>query len=451
MKKTAFKVISLITVFMILMFSSGCSFNFFSIESLLAPPVLPGKNGEVQTAFSKLMNSKTIQLKTPSKGNYKSSFILYDIDNNGEEEALVFYTDTSVDTSVRLALMECVNDTWIIASDVKGSGNGVYAVDFSDFNGDGKKEILVGWSLFENKTSRIITSYSADVGDTGVLTLNTILNEYYNSTHIVDFNSDGTDDLILVYLDDSGETVKSYFRAFSLSNDNEMVKFSELLLDSSVISVSSIKSDTSSSEKGDYTRVFIDCYKSDSSMYTEVVVWNDKKLKASSLFDNASVSTLRSSKLSSSDFDGDGRIEIPVTDKLPGKEEDLTATVSNEIYTFTLIKWMNVTGDKSEGNIYTVFDPIHSYLFRYTWNGTVSVRYDIFRGALVFYKWDVEKNIIDDELFSVLFVVNEDEIITEGMKKLYESDDGLFYYSITDSGHNFGITDDTLVSSFIKI
>lgn len=451
MKKTVLKIFSVIMIMLILVFSSGCSFNLFSIESLLAPPVLPGKNGEVQTAFSKLMNSKTIQLKTPSKGSYKSSFILYDIDNNGEEEALVFYTDTSVDTSVRIALMECVNDTWVISSDVKGSGSGVYAVDFSDFNGDGKAEILVGWSLFENKTSRIITSYSADKGDTGVMTLNIILNEYYNLTHTVDFNSDGNNDLILVYLDDSGEMPKTYFRAFSLSDDNRMVKFSELLLDSAAVSVSSVKSDIASSDKGDYSRIFIDFYKSDNSMFTDVVIWNNEKLKAKRLYDDSSVSTLRSSKLSSSDFDGDGRIEIPVTDSLPGKDEDLSVTVSNEIYTFTLIKWLNVSGDKSEGNIYTVFNPLHSYLFRYIWNGAVSARYDIFRGALVFYEWDDDNNEIVNELFSVYFVENGVETFTDGTKILYQSDNGVYYYSITNFGREFGITDETLISSFIKI
>ena len=76
------------------------------------------------------------------------------------------------------------------------------------------------------------------------LQLETLANEYFNEKTYLDLNSDGTDDLILVYLDDAGEVQNSYFRAFSLEKNSEIVKFSELLLDSSITSVSSINSDS---------------------------------------------------------------------------------------------------------------------------------------------------------------------------------------------------------------
>ena len=88
------RILSIVLVLAMLLLSTGCSLNFFSTDSLLKPPALTGKSGEVQEAFDKLMSGKTFQLKTPVKGEYKSAFVLYDIDNDSEEEALVFYTDS---------------------------------------------------------------------------------------------------------------------------------------------------------------------------------------------------------------------------------------------------------------------------------------------------------------------------------------------------------------------
>ena len=108
MKFKRFIAISLVG--MLLLTSSGCSLNFFSTDALLKPPSLSGKSGEVQEAFNKLMSGKNVQLKTPTKGEFKSSFILADFDGDAEEEALVFYTDSSTDTAVPTAETESPYD-----------------------------------------------------------------------------------------------------------------------------------------------------------------------------------------------------------------------------------------------------------------------------------------------------------------------------------------------------
>jgi hypothetical protein len=226
------RILSIVLVVTMLLLTSGCSLNFFSTDSLLKPPALTGKSGEVQEAFNKLMSGKNFQLKTPSKGEYKSAFVLYDFDNDSEEEALVFYTDSSTDTSVRIAVLDCVKNTWILIDDINGSGSGVYDVTFPDLNGDNLPEIVVGWTLFDNKFTKMLTVYGVYCKNDNVLKIETLANEYFNSKAYIDLNSNGNPDLLLVYLDDSGEVQNSYFRAFSLEDGNVIIKFSEILLDS---------------------------------------------------------------------------------------------------------------------------------------------------------------------------------------------------------------------------
>ena len=155
------KIISLITAAALVIVCSGCSLNFFSVESLLAPPVQSGKNGEVQAAFNSLMKNEKIQLKTPVSGDFQSSFVLFDINGDGVDESLVFYSDSSsVESSVRMALLEFVDEKWAISSDIKGAGSGVFDVSFTDLDADGVYEIFVSWSLFDNKTTKIISIYA---------------------------------------------------------------------------------------------------------------------------------------------------------------------------------------------------------------------------------------------------------------------------------------------------
>ena len=444
------KVISIILCAAMLFLCSGCSLNFFSVESLMSPPSQSGKNGEVEKAFKKLMAEKSIQLRTPQSGDYQTAFVLFDVNGDEQEEAIVFYTDSSIDTSVRLSFMECVNDTWVISADVKGAGSGVYDISFSDLDNNGVYEILVGWTLFDTKTSKIASIYEVVVGEKGVFTLNTLGNEYYNFKSITDFNGDEKDDLVLVYLDDTGETQKSYFRCFSLSKNNEFVKYGDVSLDNHISTVSKIQYDTVRYDNEHCKRVFIDCIKTDASMFTEFLYWDSIDLKIVRAIKKPVTSTLRSSKIYCRDIDGDGLLEIPSNTRLNGNENSLTVKKSGEQYTFTMLEWLNCVGDKSEGNINTLVNPIDSYLYRVTRVNDVTVYYDSLGQALKFCLWDSEEELIKDELLSIAFRVENDELEVKD-KKLMETELGTFYYEITSYGDDFGITDEGVKSSFIII
>lgn len=444
------RIIASILCVCMLVLLSGCSLNFFSVESLMSPPSQSGKNGEVEAAFKKLMSDKTVQLKTPVKGDYQTSYVLYDVNNDGVEEAFVFYTDSSVDASVRIAFLEFVNDTWVISADVKGSGSTVYDLSFADLNSDGVLEVFVGWSLYENKTTKIVSVYSIKINDNGIFEFDTLANEYYSEKAFADFNGDGTDELVLVYLDDTTATQKSFFRCFSLSEKNEFVKYAELNIDSSISSVLKIQNDSVTVSDTSVSRIFIDCQKTDNKMFTEMIYWDEIKKVPIRAIKKPATSTLRSSKIFCRDIDGDGILEIPVNTVMHGDPELLTVKSENAKYDFTMLKWLNSYGDKSEGNINTVFNLLDSYLYRITRVGEVTVKYDATERTLVFCEWDEQNKEIKNELFEIAFVKKGGEEVS-GSEKLNVSSNGDFYYKITEYGKGFGITDEGIISSFIII
>lgn len=447
MFKKAFALV-LCAVLLLVSFS-GCSLNFFSVESLMAPPVQTGRNGEVQAAFKKYMNDKNVLLKTPAKGDFQTPYIFFDLNGDGQQEALVFYVDNTIDASVRFAILECINDTWVISAALTGAGNGVYDVAFNDMNNDGVFELFIGWSLFEAKTSRVVTVYSVNRGNNGVLALELLASEYYNAKSFVDFNNDGRSDLVLVFLDDSTGIQKSYMRNFSLSESGELVKYSEILINSAITSVAQIQYDTPA-DTG-ITRLFIDCLKSDTLVFTEVIYWNNSKLSAVRAFEDAGTATLRNAKLLSYDIDGDGLIEVPQPISLSGGETNLNFTIGDEAYSFSLLKWMNLVGDKSEGSVTTLFNPLNSYLFRFNWNSGVTVRYDKFRETLAFCEWSEEEAAVKDELFNISTRPSDAERPDYSDGIILSENGVAYYYGITDYGDEQGITADAVISSFINL
>lgn len=449
------KVLSVIIITVMLLTSSGCSLNFFSTETLLKPPALSGKSGEVQEAFNKLMSGKTFLLKTPTKGDYKSSFVLYNIDDDEDEEAIVFYTDSSTDTTVRIAVLDYVNRKWVLVTDIKGSGSGVYDIAFPDLDGDKLPEIVISWSLFDTKLTKMLTVYKVSQSKDKSFSIDTLANEYFNAKAFLDFNSNDVNDLVIVYLDDSAEVQNSYFRVFSIQNNSSIVKFCEILLDSSITSVSEIHSDEINLKNTSYSRVFLDCIKSDTSMFTEVVSWDIETLKAKREVSEPSKNTLRNVKLLSRDIDSDGKIEIPVNTKFFTYEKTVSVSLSGVVYNFSMVEWKNISDDKTSEKFKSVYNPIHSYLFNFPWSDDVTVKFDKIENQTNFCIWNTTTKEVEDILFSIKFIENNDKL-SRDVKDiddyiLFETETGVFVYEITPYGEKYGVTDEFINSSFIKV
>lgn len=442
------KFISIILVLLLLLSCSGCSLNFFSVESLLTPPMQSGKNGEVQEAFNTLMKNEKIQLKTPLAGNYQTSFVLFDVNGDENDEAFIFYTDSSVDASVRMAFLQCLDDEWQISADIKGGGNNVYDIDFSDMNNDGLKEIFISWSLFDSKVEKITSVYTPDTTQDGVFTLQSLGSEYCDTKGFVDFNGDTKNDFVVVYHDDTGDTQKTILRLFSMSQSHELVKYSEIPLDSAISSVSRIQSDVVSSGGNKFTRLFIDCQKSEKMIFTEMVYWNSELSVPVRAISKPSLSNTRSHKAVSTDIDGDGLLEVPVITNLSGDEKQFSVSYYDEVYTFTLLEWKNVKGDGDTNTVKTLNNPLDGYLLVFPWGNEVSVKYDSIRDALVYYEWNESSREYGDELFAIAQRESGEEF--ENNNILYESDDVVYYFEITPQGISFGITAKLLEQYFIK-
>ncbi|MDO5448764.1 MAG: hypothetical protein Q4F70_04055, partial [Clostridia bacterium] len=183
-----------------------------SPSDLLAPPSLSGTSQEVQTAFRKSITDKSgIVLQYPTSGDYRSAFVMRDIDGDNEDECLVFYMLKSDESTVRVNVLDKIDGQWQSLYDETGYGSKVISVSFDDLNRDGKVEIITCWSLYESTTSKILTIHEVEKNGEKPLELDTLVNQSYSFANIADMDRDGYDEVLVTWLDTTDQNhPKSY-------------------------------------------------------------------------------------------------------------------------------------------------------------------------------------------------------------------------------------------------
>ena len=289
----------------------GCSFKLAASADELISPIPPtGINADVQNALNSYCKGG-YTLKTPLSGDYTTSFIFYDLDNDNEDEAVVFYQQSSDPERTDMAVIDKNGDNWSVICNVEGEGADVYSVDFCNLNGDSYAEPVVLWDAITNSSSHLLSAYKQSYdGDT--LTISKIGNSMTVSNYIpVDIDNAGVDEL-LVFTVSGGKSPLAKATLYKLER-NGFVARSSTKLDGHITGYKSIISENT--DKG--FCVFADAVKTDETqMLTELIIWSDYYGEIIAPYYSYSTgttgNTTRKSMLNSMDVNGDGYIELPL-------------------------------------------------------------------------------------------------------------------------------------------
>ena len=147
------KRFAILLVFVIICLSLTVALlNLSSIESLMRPPKLSGENSLLQHAFEKTVSdSDGIVMKNPLSGEYTSTYLFFDMNNDGQEEAFVFYSDLSEDNLACVSIFKMNDNSWSFVSKIKCKSEEIYEVNFADINGDKIYEILLSNKNMDDK------------------------------------------------------------------------------------------------------------------------------------------------------------------------------------------------------------------------------------------------------------------------------------------------------------
>lgn len=443
------KAVSVLAIAAVIISLSGCSFRFASFDELLRPPKLLGEYQGLQDSFEKAVGDE-YTLCTPESGEYRSAFVTFDIDSDGDEEAFVFYISAKKPDTVSFIYFNFVDGKWNPVSSNDGSGNSVDKIIFTDLDCDGTFEIIIGWSVLSGKNNKTFISYA--VRDGKIIQMNSYPYAYLG---ILDINGDGIEDVFSLTIDSSvPENLSGYARVYNFNSPKLTLNIlSEARTDGNVSSYSSVKTETS----GDTNYIYVEALKGEHDSVTELLYWDDETSRLiSPLFDAETQTTKfswRNIPINCYDIDSDGFLEIPTSVEMKGSSSisDMEQNDSNELLSENLyfIKWVNYSNGRLKPVQYSVINDTFGYMLNIqsSWVGRITVI--SVDGQWSFYRWISGSNEIGELLFNIdVYSKNDKTADISEKKELISSGDKNFYYSITDAGKEFGVTDKIIKEKF---
>ncbi len=438
------KVFSIILVIAVCLSLTSCDFNIASIESLMRPPKLSGASNLLQTAFEKSVSDiNGVVMKTPISGENRSSYLFFDLEQDGIQEAIVFYSEPLKDTLAYANIFKFVNNEWKCISQINGKGEEVYEVNFSDINGDGVYEILLSWtgigivektnsSDFGSGNGRVLTIYSCDG-----ITSKILKTESYTNLYFEDLSGDDCDEIVLFKINLSDGEKRTTARILSF-NDDYTVKYDDQLTLTGLLEINNIVTDTIEKDNENHTRIFVDGAVSEIGIITEVIDITHKTFDVSlPLYEqnhSNQPQTLRDSRVYSQDIDNDGFVEIPTIEALPygtrisentNDRQKLNLTVWSELKEDEVVVdskclynssygYMFIMPNKAESNLTATYNENNLTLTFYTVNNDGTYKEELF-AVKVFLKPDWEENHYgytkwnENDLFVYGYIVFDEE------------------------------------------
>lgn len=199
------KRFTLATFVLFTLLLSGCSM-IDSPEELTGPPKLKGDKEEIRLAIKEYLPPNARPLIPPTE-DLGSHIKLTDLDGDGKDEAVIFYSIDLEENPIRILVLKKVNSVWKNKPEIKIKGQELDRVLFKDLDGDGGLEIVVG-SKIKYSLDKDINIYSISGGN-----LENIFKAKYDEIVIDDLDNDKFSELLVLKLNrednqSSGELYK---------------------------------------------------------------------------------------------------------------------------------------------------------------------------------------------------------------------------------------------------
>lgn len=404
------RIVALFIVLVICLSLTACDYTFLSVDSLMRPPKLSGESSLLQKAFEDSVSDvEGVIMKTPISGQNRSSYLFYDLDKDGTQEALVFYSKPIEDVFAYVSVFKSINGEWRNISIIKGKSEEIYEVNFSDINGDNVSEIFLSWtglttpdnansSDFGTGNERVLTVYGCD-GKTTTL----LKTEYYSNLFYKDLNGDSSDEIVLFRINLVDSEKRTTARIISFNNDYS-VNLDEVLTMTGFLEINNIITDTITINEEKHTRIFIDGAVSEIGVLTEIIDITEKSFNITLPLYEQNQSqqpmTLRASRVNCKDIDNDGVVEIPTIELLPyGARISKNETERKELY---ITVWSEFTYNEIKSDFKCMMNTTLGFLLKIPENsiGKMTAVYNENDFTLKFYAVDNDGKYLN-ELFTI--------------------------------------------------
>lgn len=302
----------LVAAFCCALLLSACTPVFLSTNDLIRPPKLSETQAQVEEALLSALGigRAGITLKYPRSGEYRSAFMFFDIDNNGQDEALVFYSINGSDEAARINILSKTEQGWVSVYDLPGIGQEIESVSFASLTQADHLDMVIGW---ENGGDPLLTlSVMRFDGEK----LRTLFTGSYTGYAIANLDNDPLEELVLVAIPGSS----SPYAQLVKPDLNRLDVVSGVALNQDFVSIEQLKvGNLSASVRG----IVVDGLLDSKTLSTEVITVTNGQLAlplevAPDYYD---LTHRDAGGVLSLDVNKDGILELPTQQPAPGYED----------------------------------------------------------------------------------------------------------------------------------
>lgn len=310
--------VGLLTVFLL----SGCMFTA-SFEDLYEVPQLPNEYTELSRQIDAILSSGA-EYATPTSGTNIQSVQQVDLDGDGTEEALAFFRNSSEEKPLKIYIFRAVGETYEQVALIEGNGTAIHSISYVDMDGDGAREIIVGWRV--NAEVQAVGVYSVRNFEPKLL-----MESLYTQYEVLDFDADGIQEMVVLRSDT--EPIAEYY------DWDEQV----LQLHSSArlsMTMAELERMDAGYLRGGAPALFVTGVAEDTRAVTDILTYYQDAITNIVRNDITGVSSeiFRYIGLQPEDIDGDGVTEVPMPVRLPS-----SSGVWDDMY--WQVCWRNYNGN----------------------------------------------------------------------------------------------------------
>lgn len=304
---------------LLLLLLSGCNIIKDPKSLMETPQLSSDKESLISVINAELKGAQPIR---PRDVRDISSIRTPDLNNDGVKEAIVFYETPDEAVRIHGMILEHQKDTWVPKVRFDGEGQILETFELRDITGDGKLEIIAGYSGGEEDSQKGLNVYSYDGNQ-----VESLISLPYNDFLIDDLNQDGLLDLTVVTLKrDQNATVTTYQYNETAGAFQEL---DQIQLDDPIKEYyNTVSGNITTKLKG----IILDAAFGTHYAYSHLIVMKDGKLI--DLLPSQD-STFKNYPVYSGDVDGDGILEVGRSEKPKGWED----RPYDEIPLFSYYRW----------------------------------------------------------------------------------------------------------------
>ena len=181
---------------------SGCMFTTPE-ASLYRLPKLAGEYESLEAQIDTLL-SMGGEYAAPTSGSNLQSVQMIDLDGDGVEEAVAFFRFPNDEKPMKIYIFKADGDSYEQYACIEGTSSLIYSVNYADLDGDGLREILVGYRSSSDVQGLSIYPMTAGTPETLLIT-------GYSRYANLDMDSDGKQELLIICSDEESAGRVDYY------------------------------------------------------------------------------------------------------------------------------------------------------------------------------------------------------------------------------------------------